>query len=99
MSAWRGRETFAEEAEDPVERGPRRLSRGVDQIRGDHRVGGALEAVRVPGTRVDLDAFEGRPQLATQGLEACAGAERVVKRSPSAGHPACVRRLPTAGSA
>ena len=46
------------------------MTRLVDELVGDHRVGGLLDAEGVPRRRVDLDRDEPVAELASQGLEA-----------------------------
>ena len=63
-------EPFGEEREDAVERFARGVTGLVDEVLGEHRVGGARDAVRVALRRVDLDRDERVAELAPQRVEA-----------------------------
>ena len=70
-------QTRVKKGEGAVERVLRRLPLGVDEVHGEDRVGEASVAMRVILARVDLDALEAVAELALEGVEALAGAERV----------------------
>ena len=72
-------EAIGEEREHTVERVAGGVTRLVDEVLGEHRVGAPRDAVRVALRRVDLHRDERVAQLAPQRVEARLGHRGVVR--------------------